>query len=187
MDRNILLHPTQLLGTFYPILCIIRHLHVRMERTVLTLAALAFIFSFSGLLIVLVYCCFCRDKLTWSRCQKLREREWNPKIDGEGFAVKYDNTHSSKSVGIASEEIIKHECQLDNLSDHVYEEIPSTTVSLHDMYIDDMIQDQKKYLDNVSDNVHISERIYHTLKQEDITPCQMPATTYTIEPLETYH
>ena len=133
-------------------------LHLRMEGTVLTLSILAFILSYSSLGIILLYCCFCRE------C----ERNQN-KGDG-GFAVKYDNTNSRGSIAL--EEINKHECQLDNLSDHHYEEIPSARVSFEDMYIDDTIEDQKKYLDNVSDNVQIPERIYYILEQEENTPCQ---------------
>ena len=58
------------------------------------------------------------------------------------------------------DDTIEDQNQLDNLSDHNYEEIPSAGVSLGDIYIDDTIEDQKKYMDNVSDN----ERIYYTLE-----------------------
>ena len=47
---------------------------------------------------------------------------------------------------------------------------------IEDIYIDDTIEDQKKYMDNVSDTVQMPERIYYTLenfnKQEENTPCQ---------------
>ena len=137
-------------------------LHLTMEGTVLTLSVLAFILSVSSLGIILLYCC-CR-----------REHEENQYRGDDGFAVKYDNTNSRGSIML--EEINKHECQLDNLSDHHYEEILSARVSLEDIYIDDTIEDQKKYMDNVSDTVQKPERFYYTLedfnKQEENTPCQ---------------
>ena len=76
--------------------------------------------------------------------------------------MKYDNTNSRGSIAL--EEINKNECKLDNLSDHHYEEIPSARVSFEDIYIDDTIEDQKKYMDNISDTDQIPERIYYTLK-----------------------
>ena len=95
-------------------------------------------------------------------------------MDDGGFAVKYDNTKSHGSI--AFEEINKDGCDLDNLCDHHYEEIPSARVFLEDIYIDDTIEDQKKYMDNISDTNQIPERIYYTLedfnKQEENTPCQ---------------
>ena len=96
-------------------------LHLTMEGTVLTLAVLAIILSISSFGIILLYYCCCR------------EHEWNQYRGDGGFAVKYDNTN-----------IHKDECQLDNLSDHNYEEIPSARVSFEDIYIDDTIEDQKK-------------------------------------------
>ena len=137
-------------------------LHLTMDGTVLTLSVLAFILSISSFGIILLYYCCCR------------EHERNQYRGDGGFAVKYDNTNSHGSIAL--EEINKDECQLDNLSDHHYEEIPSARVSFEDIYIDDTIEDQKKYMDNVSDTVQMPERIYYTLKdfnkQEENTPCQ---------------
>ena len=137
-------------------------LHLTMEGTVLTLLVLAIILSISSLGIILLYYCCCRE-----------HERYQYRGDG-GFAVKYDNTNSRGSIAL--EEINKDECQLDNLSDHNYEEIPSARVSFEDIYIDDTIEDQKKYMDNVSDTVQMPERIYYTLKdfnkQEENTPCQ---------------
>ena len=59
------------------------------------------------------------------------------------------------------------------MSNHEYEEIPSVKLSLEDLYIDDTISDQKKYLDNRSDRSDTDEmpempkRIYFML--EDFT------------------
>ena len=137
-------------------------LHLKMEGTVLTLSVLAIILSISSLGIILLYYCCCR------------EHERTKYMDDCGFALKYDNTNSHGSIVL--EEINKHECQLDNSSHHHYEEIPSARVSLEDIYIDDTIQDQKKYMDSTSDTDQIPERIYYTLKdfnnQEKNTPCQ---------------
>ena len=137
-------------------------LHLTMEGTVLTLSVLAIILSISSLGIILLYYCCCR------------EHERNKYRDDGGFAVKYDNTNSR--VSITLEEINKNECKLDNLSDHHYEDIPSARVSFEDIYTDDTIEDQKKYMDNISDIDQIPERIYYTLedfnKQEENSPCQ---------------
>ena len=105
-------------------------LHLTMEGTVLTLSVLAIILSISSLGIILLYYCCCR------------EHEQNKYRDDGGFAVKYDNTNSRGSIAL--EEINKNQCQLNNLSDHHYEEIPSARVSFEDIYIDDTIGDQKK-------------------------------------------
>ena len=86
-------------------------LHLTMDGTVLTLSVLAFILSISNFRIILLYCC-------------CREHERNQYRGDGGFAVKYDNTNSHSSIAL--EEINKDECQLDNLSDHHYEEIPSS-------------------------------------------------------------
>ena len=116
----------------------------------MTLSVLAIILSISSLGIILLYYCCCR------------EHEQNKYRDDGGFAVKYDNTNSHGSIAL--EEINKNECQLDNLSDHHYKEIPSARVSFEDIYIDDTIEDQKKYMNNISDTDQIPERIYYTLK-----------------------
>ena len=135
-----------------------------MEGTVLTLSVLAFILSFSTLGIILLYYCCCR------------EHECNKNIDDGDYVVKYHNTNIHGSIVL--EESDKDGYQLDNLSDHHYEEIPSARVSLEDIYIDDTIEDQKQYMDNISDTNtnQIPERIYYTLedfnKQEKNTPCQ---------------
>ena len=99
-----------------------------MDGTVSALSVLAFILSISSLGIILLYYCCCR------------EHEWNQYRGDGGFAVKYDNRNSPGSIAL--EEINKDECQLDNLSDHHYEEIPSARVSFEDIYIDDTIEDQ---------------------------------------------
>ena len=128
----------------------------------MTLSVLAIILSISSLGIIVLYYCCCR------------EHEWNKYRDDGGFAVKYDNTNSRGSIVL--EEVNKNECQLDNLSDHHYGEIPSARFSFEDIYIDDTKGDQKKYMDNISDTDQIPERIYYTLedfkKQEQNTPCQ---------------
>ena len=119
-----------------------------MYGTVLTLSILAFILSISSLRIILLYYFCCRG----------REREPNA----------YNNKDISGSIAL--EESHHHETQLDNLSNHEYEEIPSVKLSLEDLYINDTISDQKKYLDNRSDTDEMPEmpkRIYFTL--EDFT------------------
>ena len=133
-----------------------------MEGKVLTLLVLAFIFSISTFGIILLYYCCCR------------EHECKKNIDDGGYVVKYDNTNTGGSIAL--EESNKDGCQLDNLSDHHYEEIPSARVSFEDLYIDDTIEDQKQYMDKISDTDEIPERIYYTLedfnKPEKNTPCQ---------------
>ena len=89
-------------------------LHLTMEGTVLTLSVLAIILSISSFGIILLYYCCCR------------EHERNQYRGDGGFAVKYNNTNSCGSIAL--EEINKDECQLDNLSDHNYKEIPSARV-----------------------------------------------------------
>ena len=103
----------------------------------LTLSVLAIILSISSLGIILLYYCCCRE-----------HERYQYRGDG-GFAVKYDNTNSCGSIAL--EEINKDECQLDNLSEHNYEEIPSARVSFEDIYIDATIEDQNQ-LDNLSDH-----------------------------------
>ena len=138
-----------------------------MEATVLTLSVLAFLSSISSLGIILLYYCCCR------------EVERNKYIDHSGFAVKYDNTSIHGSIGsIALEQSNKQECEMDNVSDHHYEEIPSARVSLEDLYIDDTIEDQKKYLDKTCGNDQ--ERIYYTLEDSNNSPCECKGACYHI-------
>ena len=129
-----------------------------MEATILTLSVLAFLLSISRLGIILLYYCCCR------------EVECNKYIDHGGFPVKYDNTSIRGSIGsIALEQSNKQECEMDNMSDHHYEE---------DLYIDDTIEDQKKYLDKTCGNDQ--ERIYYTLKDLNNSPCECKGACYHI-------
>ena len=75
------------------------------------------------------------------------------------------------------------DCEIDNLSDHHYEEIPSARASLEDMYIDDTIEDQKKYMDKISDTDEIPERFYHTLEDlnnKEKNTCECKGVCYHI-------
>ena len=154
-------------------------LHLTMEGTVLTLLLLAIILSISSFRIILLYYSCCR------------EHERNQYRGDGGFAVKYDNTNSRGSIAL--EEINKDECQLDNLSDHNYEEIPSARVSFEDIYIDDTIEDQKNTWTTylilfkcqrgfiIHSKISISKRkILHANAKQHAR-----VTTYTIKQLET--
>ena len=123
-----------------------------MEAIVLSLSVLAFLLSISSLGIILVYYCCCR------------EGEQKKYKDNSGFAVKCDNKYDNTSICgcIALEESNKPaDCEIDNLSDHLYEEIPSARASIEDMYIDDTIEDQKKYMDKISDTKYLRGFIIH--------------------------
>ena len=147
-------------------------LHLTMEGTVLTLLVLAIILSISSFRIILLYYCCCR------------KHERNQYRGDGGFAVKYDNTNSRGSIAL--EEINKDECQLDNLSDHNYKEIPSARVSFEDIYIDDtwttyliLFKCQRGFITH--SKISISKRkILHANAKEHAR-----VTTCTIKQLET--
>ena len=149
-------------------------IHETMEATVLSLSVLAFVLSISTLGIILVYYCCCR------------EGERKKFKDDSGFAVKCDNKCDNTSIhgSIVLEESNKPaDCEIDNLSEHLYEQIPSARASIEDMYIDDTIEDQKKYMDKISDTNQIPERFYHTLEdlnKKDNNTCECKGACYHI-------
>ena len=93
--------------------------------------------------------------------------------------MKYDNTSICGSIrSIALEQSNKQECEMDNVSEHHYKEIPSARVSLEDLYIDDTIEDKKKYLDKTCGNDE--ERIYYTPEDLNNSPCECKGACYHI-------
>ena len=104
--------------------------------------------------------------------------------DDGGFAVKCDNKCDNTSIhgSIALEESNKpDDCEINNLSEHHYKEIPSARASIEDMYIDDMTEDQKKYMDKISDTNQIPKRFYHTLEdlnKKDNNTCECKGACY---------